>query len=532
MKRLGRAGLLAVATLAVVASMVAVPATGLAKTCPDRTAARNFSARQLKDWNRVEYRFGHPRPTGSQAQRQLVNWLTKRVRRLPGMRVSSIPYRIKRWNYKRASLATGGQQVPIAGPVPYSAGTGKGGVSAPLSYVAPEESISAANSAGAIVIRRADPGAVPYAVFFPGALGTYLHNPQDQIKSTDLYRGDFLNYNKVVQDLRDAKAAGAKGLLFVKPLPRRQIIGHYEPYEGTRWGVPAMFLGADEGQQLIDAATGGASASLRLETKLTNTTTKTVLATLPGRRKQKVVVDSHTDGTSAVEDNGPLAMLAMAKYLSRLPRHCRPRTVQFSFTTAHFYQRLVSPERRHGGAGDLARRLDRQYDQGKVAGVVVLEHLGARRYESVPRPDGGPGYLRRLTDRDELLLVPVSPSQALEREVRKVIERRKLGPTAMIVGADAPDPERAPRHCSFGGQGTPYNERLLPTVSPIAAPEPLYDGTSGLEGVDFNLMKRQTMAFTDLVMKMSRMPRKAIAGDVTEMRRERREGMPGCVSEL
>ena len=87
-------------------------------------------------------------------------------------------------------------------------------------------------------------------------------------------------------------------------------------------------------------------------------------------------------------------------------------------------------------------------------------------------------------------------------------------------------------HCSFGGQGTPYNERLLPTVSPIAAPEPLYDGGSGLEGIDFGLMRAQTRAFTDLVLQMQAMTRAQIAGDVTKLRAERRRGAPGCKSEV
>jgi hypothetical protein len=205
--------------------------------------------------------------------------------------------------------------------------------------------------------------------------------------------------------------------------------------------------------------------------------------------------------------------------------------VQFTFTTAHFYQRLTSPTRRHGGAGDLARRLDREYDSKRVAGVVVLEHLGVRHYETTPRADG-PGYTRRLTRDPELLLVPVSPSRALELAVRKVVSRHRLGPTALLAGADAANPERAPRRCSFGGQGTPYNERLLPTVAPIAAPEPLYDGGSGLEGIDFALMRAQTRAFTDLVLQMQTMTRAQIAGDVTRFRAERRRGAPGCKAEI
>jgi hypothetical protein len=520
------------ASVMAVALAAAAPALG---ACPTGVGPGDIaSAETLRRWNAIEYGFGHPRPTGSPAQRKLVAWLEGQLRRTAGVRVSSLDYRISRWDAAAASLSLGGERVPIAGPVPYAGGTSRSGVSAPLTVVAPAEEITTANARGRIVIRQADPGIVPYSVFFPGALGTWLWDPDRDIDPQDLFRGDFLNYNARVQDLRDARAAGAAGLLFVKPLPRRQILDHYEPYEGTRWRVPAMFLGADEGKRLTDAVAAGASApraTIHLRTTATPTTTRTLLATLPGRSRQKIVVDSHTDGTSAVEDNGPVALLAMLRHMARLPKRCRARTLQFAFTTAHFYQRLTSPDLRHGGAGDLARRLDRQYDRGRVAGVVVLEHLGARRYETRPRRNG-PGGIRRLTKGPELLITPVSPSARLARAVRTVIARHRLGPTALIDGADAADPGRAPRHCSFGGQGTPYNEQLLPTVSPIAAPEPLYDAGSGLEGIDFGLMRAQTRAFTDLVLRMGVMSRADIAGQVTRLRAERRRGVPGCRAEV
>ena len=524
------------AATAAIATGVAIGSAGAAHaaSCPTQVGPGDIaSSATLRAWNATEYRFGHPRPTGSPAQRRFVDWLAAQVRRTPGVRLSSLRYRIRRWSAHDVSLSLGGARLPIAGPVPYAKGTKPGGVTAPLVVLEPDQPIDAASAAGRIVIRQADPGVVPYAAFLPGILGTWLWDPDKAIDPGASFRGDFITYNSRVEDLRAAKTAGAAGLIFVKPLPRTQIKDHYEPYEGTHWGVPALFVGADEGKRLTDAvAAGGApAAAIRLPARVTPTTTRTLIATLPGRSKQKIVVDSHTDGTSAVEDNGPVALLAMMRYLADLPQRCRARTVQFTFTTAHFYQRLTSPTRRHGGAGDLARKLDRAYDRGRVAGVVVLEHLGARHYETTPRT-AGPGGTRRLTRRPELLLVPVSPSRALELAVRRVVRRHRLGPTALIAGADTEVPGRAPRHCSFGGQGTPYNERLLPTVSPIAAPEPLYDGGSGLEGIDFGLMRAQTRAFTDLVLRMQTMTRAQIAGDVIRFRAERRDGAPGCKPEL
>src|SRR5262245_18762074 len=113
-------------------------------------------------------------------------------------------------------------------------------------------------------------------------------------------------------DLRNAAAAGAKGILFVKDLPKEQIKGLYEPYEGAGWGVPGLFLGADEGKRLTDATAAGANPSARimLNARYDKVTTPTLIATLPGVSPQRVVVDSHTDGTYAAEDNGPVAMVA------------------------------------------------------------------------------------------------------------------------------------------------------------------------------------------------------------------------------
>jgi hypothetical protein len=62
---------------------------------------------------------------------------------------------------------------------------------------------------------------------------------------------------------------GAKGLIVVKDLPRRQIRGFYRPYRGIRWGVPGAYLGADEGQRIKDALDGGARVEGTLTVRAT-----------------------------------------------------------------------------------------------------------------------------------------------------------------------------------------------------------------------------------------------------------------------
>jgi len=501
-----------------------------AATCPTGIATKDFaSAARLKRLNTTMERFGVPRATGSTAHRRFVDWLDAELRKIPGVKVTSIPYRIKRWDAKAPKLTVDGAPVPIAAVVPYSHGTSAAGVTAPLAYVPADAEITAANAAGKIVVRDLPPGSVPNAVFQPGVLGVALYDPMNTFAPTGTYERDFL---KAAQpELDAAGAAGAKALLFVRPLPRKQLKGFYAPYEGLVWKVPGLYLGADEGKRITDAlATGKAvSGTVVLQAKRTPVTTRTLVATIPGRSARRLVVDSHTDGTNAVEDNGPIAMLAMAKALAERPKACREKTVELAMVTGHFYQHLLGTAVRDGGSEQIAIKLDRDYDQGKVAGVLVLEHLGALAYDAVPRKDGGPGRELVRTDRHEPALVAVTGSVPLRRLVVDTVTERKIDGTAVIVGADAPDPGRVPEHCSFGGEGTPYNHHILPTVATIAAPNILFNPAFGVEGIDFTHMREQAVAYTDVLLAMGRMTQPDLAGQVTADRAARKAGTPDCI---
>jgi hypothetical protein len=391
------------------------------------------------------------------------------------------------------------------------------------------EPITAANAAGRIVVRPAPAGGTPYYDFFLPVVSWLVYDPQNTIDPTQTFFGDFINYNARVADLRDAATAGAKGLLFVKDLPRRQLIGHYEPYEGTPWKVPSVFLGADEGRQISDAIASGAPVSARLvvNASFKQVDTPNILATIPGQNPQRIVVDSHTDGTNPNEDNGSVALVSMARYLAGLPLACRPRTVEFAFVTGHFYQRIVDPMHRHGGAGVLAKQLDSEYDQGLVSSVLVLEHLGAIDYEQMPRADGGPGLELVANGLHAINFIGITPSPSLVATVSQAVRNHDLQRTILLQGADAPG-TTVPSHCNFGGEGTPYNQHLLPTMGVIAAPQSLYDPTFGLEAIDFNYMHDELLGFTELLNSLGTMSQAEVAGNIPLERQQRAAGGTPC----
>ena len=502
------------------------------ESCPaNPDPAALASAAELRAMNTFVAKLG-ARPTGSAAHERYVDWIEQQLGTIDGVTLANHPFTIDRWRSTAASLALQvgdtWKELPIAAPIHYAHATPASGVTAPAVAIPDDVPITEANAKGKIVVRPAPAGTVPQSVFTLPLVTWWTFDPHHTIDPDAEFHGDFLNYQARRDDLAAAAEAGAAGIVFVKDLPRAQVAGHIEPYEGVVSPTPGVWLGADEGATLAEALAGGAEPLVRLTVDATvaPAQVRSVSATIPGKSNKRLVIDSHTDGTNAVEDNGPIAMIAMARYFASLPERCRPRTIELSFSTAHFYQRLVGPTIRNGDAEWLARELDDKYDAGTVAGVVVIEHLGAREYEAVEQADGS-GKELQLTGRRTLQQIFVTPSKPLVAAVKSVVQRHDLERTVVMKGASAPG-DTAPPHCNFGGEGTPFNQRLLPTIGIISAPQSLYDPAFGMKVVDVDYLRDQVVAFTDLVLDVSRLSDTAIAGSVPDERARRAGGAAEC----
>jgi hypothetical protein len=480
-------------------AQLVVPAA--AAGCPSTTTLESTD-RLLAD-NRVMAGFGR-RPTGSRAQAGFVDWLERSLRAIDGVQVASVPYAIDRWAERAASLRVDGTRVPISGAVPYAK---PGDVTAPVAYVPPGTALTAANAKGRIVVRDAVPGSVPYAAF--RAVEWFEWDPDGSL-ATDAggtYERDFAGYNQRITDLQDAAKAGAAGLVFVHGFPRAQVQGQYAPYEGQHWGVPAVYVGVDEGERLKR----GGTARIALAARDVRSPIRTLVATLPGISDERMVVESHTDGMNAIWDNGPIAILALARHFASLPRECRPRTLQFVLTTGHLYQRLMGGADRGGGAEQEAKQLDRDYDKGTVALIFAMEHLGAREYAAVARPSALPGRELKPTGRNELNTMFVGESPLLVQAVDREVVNHDIRRTFVLRGADAPA-AMIPPHNSYGGEGGAYQQHLLPTIALVTGPWTLYNPAFGMEAIDGGLMRQQTLLFGDLMHELASTPAAALGG--------------------
>jgi hypothetical protein len=459
------------------------------------------------------------RGTGTVAHERVIAWVESELAELPGVAVRADEFDVLRWQpvpegdlEHAGALRAGSRDVAVAGAVPYTLGASRRG---PLVRLGPGEQITAASAAGKVVLRDFPEIPLPYDAL----LGLGLHATADcEDLRGQIWDRPGLADGILHDDLLAAGAAGAAGVIFAFDLPREQVAGYFEPHKGTHYRVPAVFVGVDEREELRQLAVDGAVVEITVRAEVEQVPTRNVIATLPGRSAERIVLVTHTDGHTWVQENGIAALLALARYFSALPLDRRHRTIELAFTTAHLH---ISRE----GAARHAAQLDGEYDDGDVAFVFPIEHLGARELIPVPRGDG-PGRRLQFTDGSEPVLWAVGPSDALRRAVVDATTERQLERVLVAPGFGAPVEGQVPRIVSFGGLGTYFNVHLIPTTSIITGPWSLWAPAFGAAAIDVGRLRQQALAAGDVVAALDRVPREDIAGDYLADRRARSAGAP------
>lgn len=487
----------ATATVAVLllAAILVRPARALDPACAAVAANAPFvGVDELRAWHQLLAELG-PRPTASAAHRRFLRWLRKRLRTVPGVDLRIDRYRIDPRQLERAAtletMASDGTRLvlPTAGAIPYARLTGSRGVDAPLVYVPAGQGIAPA-VAGKIVVRELVTLGVPYAVL--QGFASFWYDPLATLAPDALYERETLSH-QTLDDLRAAAEAGAAGLVMIHEFPRSQVAGQYQPYRGEVWPIPGVFLGVDEGRTLLDLARRGAArAVLAVRGTQRRAPTWNLIGTLPGSGPEKIVVASHTDGMNPIWDNGPLAMLALARHFASVPLRCRPRSLEFAFTSAHLY---LSQH----GAKRYAESLVPACETVSLA--VVLEHLGANEFLAVPRADG-PGRLLVPSMLPELTFVFTTPTVPLLAAAAARIAGHDLQRTAVVPFTAG----------IANGEGKSYDARGFPTLAIIAAPWTLRNPAFGMETVNVEAMRTMTLAVRDVILDLQDQPRALTSG--------------------
>ncbi|KAJ5378605.1 hypothetical protein N7509_011724 [Penicillium cosmopolitanum] len=452
---------------------------------------------------------------GSDVHNELVDWVNTSLHDIPGLEVQGSKYDLDVWEPKEGmNLSEAGtlciqsdgkcHNIPIVGAIPFTLPTNDSALTGPLIYVPFNQSISSVDVRGKVILRDLLPLKVPYPYLLKDS---HYITPDLAAQINGTYERPYLS--TPADDLIAAGRGGAAGLISAFDIPRKTLEGYYDPHFGQHYLIPGVYLGSEQYYMLRDACRYGHAASLKISADTGRKYTRELFATLPGRSKETIIIGSHTDGATWVQENGVAGLLTLAKYFAAQPiaSPARAKTLKFAFTSGHLtYSR--------DGSIPYAKKLDQEYDSGNLALVIILEHLGARELLPSAASNGQYGRVLNFTGNSEATLWSVGPTRLVIDAVTTAVKNRMLDGMGVTPGNPPKNTSQIPFYASQGGIGTTYHNYLLPTTSIVSGPWSLWAPSFGEAAIDFARLRDQLLAVADVVVGLASDSKDEIAGGV------------------
>lgn len=395
---------------------------------------------QAWEWNKFKSE-GGPTYAGGTGWKRYMDFLISKVQEFGAVDLDyvEIPYDhyvVDDWPDRRThiynsgvaleKLVTDGTPVPVVASYGMTSGsTPPEGITAQLLYYDPAKPPSDADVAGKILVfQTAQYPEPPYTNQFldsytlsdyewrsPGKWAPLFTPPSTSITTSFHHRWVWSQLNRFAAVGVRGHAAGMVVVYDLSPggafgLAQRSV---YTPDGKAGLGAkyvncPTLALDRVNGAKVLADAKAGKQGTLTLTARFQRDTGKAVLAYLPGRnygtaQDQQVLLATHTDAMSLIEENGGLGMLGILSYFNRIPRAKRPRTLVFYFDCRHFMP---------GGEGSWPQFDYYTVHPEKLKSIVVtlgMEHMGGRQTVEVgnqysyssERPENG-GVITSLMD--------------------------------------------------------------------------------------------------------------------------------------
>lgn len=437
------------------------------------------------------------RLTGSKGHNDFINWLKDEITKM-NIPIFSDPFYFTRWEEKRSSIEIidGDEriEVPVSSAYPYSGETTAEGITEELIYIHSPKDL--AKAAGKIAVFN-----VANINFLPSEIAFDKRSsyPEDVVLEAK-YEGPVITsfvqcFNGILSKLAKAKAV----ILIWKGLHDDCIKGQYLSFIMGYQNIPMLWVNETDGKRIILAATDHKKAHFVLEAETEeNAFTESFYCILKGKnQKENVIVNTHTDGTNCVEENGPIALLQLMKNLKDQELE---RTHIFVFTTGHF--RLPRfKDIRTGSFQSASRWLamhrelwDGKGDHFKCVANLTLEHLGCKEWRDI---DGEYQY----TGKQEVELV-YTGNEFVDRLYIDTVKERKNIRTMTLRGHNA----------LHFGEGQNFFTMGIPEISLVPAPYYLcvVSDTHEMEKFDIDLMTEQTETFAKLIEKIEGISAKSL----------------------
>ncbi|MEK4059797.1 MULTISPECIES: hypothetical protein [Paenibacillus] len=445
-------------------------------------------------WQEELNRVG-PRFTGNKAHRKLIDFFEQELTDM-GLKVNRDKHLFTKWEAKQWSLSVqaehgGIEEYPVTSYYPYSGTTTEDGVVGELIYCG----LGPGNfkqAAGKIAIVEVTVSKLPSSV----ALRKRTSFPKSAKLPFGL-RNSVVSSLMKGPDLVEAQQAGVLGVICVwKKISAENVRGQYLPFTTALKDCPALWVDGNTGDQLKQLAFRHAKARLVLHAEIEeNADSDTLYAILPGtNRSENILINTHTDGPNACEENGGVGLLAMAEYFSKLPLEQRQRDLVFVFVTGHFQipQFGIQGQATTRWLHDHPELWDGVGGHQKAVAGLTLEHLGCREWkdnqENSQYSDTGNLETELVYTANEMMNTIYLDSLKGRTKVRSIT----LKPVNNI----------------HFGEGQPLFDAGIPNISLVPAPDYLCaTGPNGyLDKLDIDFMDEQIGSFIKMTTVIDRTP--------------------------
>jgi len=380
---------------------------------------------QAWDWNVFKSR-GGPTYAGSAGWKRYTEFLISKMQEFGAVDFNSVEipydhYIVEDWPDRRShlhdsgvaleKLVSDGMPVPVVASYGMTSGfTPSEGVTAQMLYYDPARPPSAGEVAGKILVFQTAPYPdAPYSNSFldnytltdyewrsPGKWPPLFTPPPASVTSSYHCRWVWSQLNGFAAIGIRGHAAGIVVVYDLSPgaafgLAQRSVYtADGKAGLGARYiNCPTLTLDRVHGAKVVADAKAGKVATLTLTARFQRDTGKAFLAYLPGRnygtpQDEQVLLATHTDAMSLIEENGGLGMLGILSYFNHVPRTARPRTLIFYFDCRHFMP---------GGEASWPQFDYYAIHQERLKPVIAtvgMEHMGGR--QTIETGPGGNQY--------------------------------------------------------------------------------------------------------------------------------------------
>ena len=197
------------------------------------------------------------------------------------------------------------------------------------------------------------------------------------VESSFRNRDQFGQIREIITNvLMPSGAAAAVTVMDMSPLAAQGTRIHPTP---RQFNVPLLMLDRIAGARVLEDAALGRTAKLTLDAhQEENAQAYETVATLPGRdfgtpKDRSILLATHVDGPSIVEDDGGLAVLSVLHYYAQIPQSERPKSIVVYFESRHFV-----PGTEASYPFDTVKLHPELFKT--VVGGLALEHFGGLQF--------------------------------------------------------------------------------------------------------------------------------------------------------